>query len=71
MSSSAFSHVTNIMAQDLGFSEFTHDYGQTNELVLTLTPSQLEKYEDCKAILKYCCNKLEINHAQEGFFWVA
>ena len=47
---------------------FTRDYGQHNELLLTLTPSQVEQYVDGKAILKYCCDKEENNDAQ-GVFW--
>ena len=54
--------------------EFTRDCydGQNNAVVLTLTltPSQLEKVEDGKAILKYCCDKVENNDTQ-GVFWVA
>ena len=46
---------------------FTCDYEQNNILALILTPSQLEQYEDGKAILKYCCNKLEHNDAQGVF----
>ena len=39
-------------------------------MVLTLTLSQLENFEDGKAIQKQCCNKLENNNTQ-GVFWVA